>query len=153
VNWPLVHQLLGLKSQAEDLPRLEVLVSAEADEQWSFVGHKGNQRWLWYLLEKSTRKVIAFIFGPRSHQTYRKLISLLPMKLIDHLFTDNLAAYSRIRLAPIHVISKAGTWRIERKNLDLRTRVKRLARKTICFSKNELIHDTVIGLFINYYLF
>lgn len=28
-------------------------------------------------------------------------------------------------------------------------RVKRLARKTICFSKSEWMHDIVIGLFIN----
>ncbi|MFH1005622.1 MAG: IS1 family transposase, partial [Bacteroidota bacterium] len=41
----------------------------------------------------------------------------------------------------------------ERKNLDLRTRIKRLARKTICFSKSEEMHIKVIGSFINKYLF
>jgi insertion element IS1 protein InsB len=35
----------------------------------------------------------------------------------------------------------------------LRTRIKRLARRTICFSKSEILHDTVIGLFINNYCF
>ncbi|MCA6559087.1 MAG: hypothetical protein IM583_21360, partial [Pseudanabaena sp. M114S2SP2A07QC] len=43
--------------------------------------------------------------------------------------------------------------RIERKHLTLRTRIKRLARKTICFSKSILMHDIVIGLFINRYEF
>lgn len=38
---------------------------------------------------------------------------------------------------------------IERKHLTLRTRIKRLARKTICFSKSIEMHDIVIGLFIN----
>ncbi|MGF1460096.1 MAG: IS1 family transposase [Leptolyngbyaceae cyanobacterium] len=33
--------------------------------------------------------------------------------------------------------------------MPLRTWIKRLARKTICFSKSVLMHDTVIGLFIN----
>ncbi|MEP1080278.1 IS1 family transposase [Leptolyngbya sp. PL-A3] len=42
---------------------------------------------------------------------------------------------------------------MERKHLNLRTRIKRLARKTICFSKSERLHDTVIGLFINRYEF
>ena len=42
---------------------------------------------------------------------------------------------------------------IERKHLQLRTRIKRLARKTICFSKSEEMHDIVIGLFINRYEF
>ena len=41
------------------------------------------------------------------------------------------------------------TQKIERKNLNLRTWIKRLARKTICFSKLESMHDTVIGLLIN----
>jgi insertion element IS1 protein InsB len=35
----------------------------------------------------------------------------------------------------------------------LRTRIKRLARKTICFSKSVLMHDVVIGLFINRFEF
>jgi insertion element IS1 protein InsB len=31
--------------------------------------------------------------------------------------------------------------------------LKRLVRRTICFSKTEQIHDLVIGLFINRYEF
>ncbi|WP_447874715.1 IS1 family transposase, partial [Serratia fonticola] len=43
--------------------------------------------------------------------------------------------------------------RIERHNLNLRTHIKRLARKTICFSKSEEMHDKIIGsyLTINHY--
>ncbi len=36
-------------------------------------------------------------------------------------------------------------------NEKLRTRIKRLQRKTICFSKSEEMHDLVIELFINRY--
>ena len=39
--------------------------------------------------------------------------------------------------------------KIERKNLNLRTWIKRLTRRTIYFSKYEKTHDTVIGLLIN----
>nr|WP_262891310.1 IS1 family transposase [Spirosoma utsteinense] len=52
--------------------------------------------------------------------------------------------------AEIHQIGKDQTQSIERKHLDLRTRIKWLARRTICFSKSELMHDTVIGLLINH---
>src|SRR5437762_1870395 len=38
-------------------------------------------------------------------------------------------------------------------DLTFRTRIKRLARKTICFSRSLLMHDLVIGLFINRYAF
>ena len=40
-----------------------------------------------------------------------------------------------------------------RKHLTLRTRIKRLVRKTICFSKTIQMHDIVLGLFVNRYAF
>ena len=42
---------------------------------------------------------------------------------------------------------------IERKHLTLRTRITRLVRKTICFSRSTQMHDIVIGLFVNRYEF
>ena len=36
---------------------------------------------------------------------------------------------------------------------NLRTRIKRLVRRTICFSKTTTMHDLVLGLFINRYEF
>jgi insertion element IS1 protein InsB len=51
------------------------------------------------------------------------------------------------------VFLKRNTQQIERKHLTLRTRIKRLTRKTICFSKSTQMHDIVIGLFVNRYEF
>jgi len=51
------------------------------------------------------------------------------------------------------VMGKRNTQKIERKHLTLRTRIKRLARKTICFSKLEKMHDIIIGLLVNRYEF
>ncbi|MFK0572139.1 IS1 family transposase, partial [Endozoicomonas sp.] len=48
-----------------------------------------------------------------------------------------------------HEIGKRNTQKIERKNLNFRTWIKRLARKSICFSKLEKMHDIVIGLLVN----
>ncbi len=52
-----------------------------------------------------------------------------------------------------HIIGKDETWKIERKNLNFRTHIKRLNRKTICYSKNEKIHDNVIGMYIDRYYY
>ncbi len=35
---------------------------AEIDEQWSFVGSKSNQRWIWYAVEHSTNTILAYVF-------------------------------------------------------------------------------------------
>jgi IS1 family transposase len=43
--------------------------------------------------------------------------------------------------------------KIESKHINLRTRIKRLVRCTLCFSKTERMHDLVLGLFINRYEF
>ncbi|MGL6635869.1 IS1 family transposase, partial [Aeromonas veronii] len=48
----------------------------------------------------------------------------------------------------MHLTGKIFTQRIERNNLTLRTRIKRLARKTICFSRSVELHKKVIGAFI-----
>ncbi|WP_244590771.1 IS1 family transposase, partial [Xenorhabdus hominickii] len=47
-----------------------------------------------------------------------------------------------------HLTGKTFTQRIERTNLTQRTRIKRLNRKTISYSKSEEMHDKVIGTFI-----
>jgi IS1 family transposase len=49
--------------------------------------------------------------------------------------------------------SKRNTQQLERKHLTLRTRIKRLVHKTICFSKSTEMHDIVIGLFVNRFEF
>jgi insertion element IS1 protein InsB len=40
-----------------------------------------------------------------------------------------------------------------RNHLTLRTRIKRLVRKTLCVAKAIELHDIVIGLFVNRYEF
>ncbi len=68
-------------------------------------------------------------------------------------YSDDWEAYERY-LAPVfHIVGKRHTQKIERKHLTLRTRIKRLARKSICFPKSILMHDIVIGLFINRFEF
>ncbi|MCH9692239.1 MAG: IS1 family transposase [Gammaproteobacteria bacterium] len=46
-------------------------------------------------------------------------------------------------------MGKKNTQKIECKNLNFRTWIKRLTRKTLSFSKLETLHDIVLGLLIN----
>ncbi len=62
-------------------------------------------------------------------------------------------AYTRHLDPDLHSPGKQHTQKIERKHLTLRTWIKRLVRKTICFSKSIQMHDLVIGLFVNRYAF
>lgn len=125
-------------------------VESELDEQWSYVQNKGNQRWLWLAIHHESRVVLAYAFGDRKDVVFRELQELLKPFGITVFYTDNWGAYSRNLPEENHVIGKDNTQRIERKNLTLRTRIKRLARRTICFSKSVKMHDIVIGLVINF---
>ena len=68
-------------------------------------------------------------------------------------YPDHWGAYTRHLDPEVHSPGKRNTQKIERKHLTLRTRMKRLVRKTICFSKTVQMHDIVIGLFVNRYAF
>ncbi len=66
---------------------------------------------------------------------------------------DKFSAYE-ILSKQKYVVSKFYTQRIERENLNLRNRLKRLNRKTLGYSKSPEMHDKIIGTFIEreYYL-
>ena len=67
-----------------------------------------------------------------------------------YFMTDVWSIYSSVLLAEKHIIGKRWTQRIESQNLNLRTHIKRLNRKTICFSKLPEMHDKVIGWYFHY---
>ncbi|BAU13803.1 IS1 transposase [Leptolyngbya sp. NIES-3755] len=126
---------------------------AEMDEMWSFVQSKKQQRWLWHTIDHRTGAVLAYVLAPHEDAALKQLQQLLAPFAIERFYTDSWGAYLRLLEAQKHTVGKANTQRIERKHLTLRTRIKRLARKTICFSKSIWLHDVVIGLFINRYEF
>jgi len=57
--------------------RLErVCEEAELDEQWSFVGNKSNQRWLWHAVDHATNTV-PYVFGQRKDVVFKNIKALL----------------------------------------------------------------------------
>ncbi len=93
------------------------------------------------------------MFGRRQDEVFLKLQALLEPFGIRRFYTDHWGAYTRHIDADKHHPGKRTTRKIERKDLTLRTRIRRLTRKTICFSKSIQMHDIVIGLFVNRYEF
>ncbi len=128
-------------------------LSSELDEMWSFVARKSNPRWLWHAIDHHTGQVLAYVFGRRKDAVFLKLKALLEPFGITKYYTDGWGAYERHLDAEQHQVGKDNTQKIESKHIRLRTRIKRLVRRTICFSKTEQMHDLVIGLFINRYEF
>lgn len=53
----------------------------EADEQWSFVGNKKNDQWLWLVMHSTTRQILAFHIGKRNKASGEALMAKLPEDL------------------------------------------------------------------------
>jgi len=123
----------------------------EMDEMWSRVTCKRTPCWLWHAINQDTGEIIAYVFGAREYEILQKLLTLLS-KLnveIEMVFSDDNFAYHDAIPSNILRTGKRNTQRIERKHLTFRTRLKRLARKTICYSKSWDMHTTLFSLLIN----
>ena len=87
--------------------------------------------------------------GTRKDAVFLKLKTLLASLVIAHYYTDK-ASVSQRHLPPEqHTEGKLVMQKIERKHLTLRMRLKRLVRKPLCFSRSCLMHDLLIGLYMN----
>ncbi|RXO30037.1 IS1 family transposase, partial [Salmonella enterica] len=106
-----------------------------------------QQRWLWYAWEPRLKRIIAHAFGSRGKKTLRKLLGLLSGFNVAFWCTDNFSVYELLP-GKKHITGKLYTQRIERENLNLRNRLKRLNRKTLGYSKSAKMHDKIIGTFI-----
>jgi insertion element IS1 protein InsB len=126
------------------------IADLELDEFWSFVGAKRRQRWTWYAFDRRRRKVIAFVNGRRTDRSCQRLLEKLKGCRVTRYHTDDWQSYRKLLPPERHHIGKEGTRHIERRKLGFRQRLKRLARRTSCFSKSDEIHDAVIKLHIHY---
>ncbi len=128
-------------------PRIKDL---EVDEVWSFIGKKSEQCWLWYGLNRATKRIAAYVLGRRTDKSCQELVEKLDSCQVANYYTDDWQSYRKTLDPERHHIGKDGTQDIERHNLNFRTHVKRLHRRTICFSKSAEMHAAVIKLYVNY---
>ena len=116
---------------------------------WSFVGAKKTERWLWHAIDHHTGKVLAYVVGTRKDAEFLKLRALLAPLGMTRYYTDKASVYQRHLPPAQHTVGKLSMQKIERKHLTVRTRLKGLARQTRCFSGSSLLHDLVLGLYMN----
>jgi insertion element IS1 protein InsB len=122
------------------------------DEMWGRVYSKNTPCWLWHAIDHETGAVVAYVLGTRGEETLWQLWTLLSEMNIEvtEVYSDNNFAYHNVVPFNILAVGKKNTQKIERKHLTFRTRLKRLTRKTICYSKSIKMHKILIGLLINY---
>jgi insertion element IS1 protein InsB len=93
--------------------------------------------------------MVAYAVGSRADDAFLELKALMIPLGVTHYYSDKWGAYRRHLPAKLHTVGKRYLQKIERKHLTLRTRLKRLTRQTLCFSRSIDMHDLGIGLFID----
>jgi insertion element IS1 protein InsB len=121
------------------------------DEMWSRVYCKETPCWLWHAINHDNGDLVAYVLGSRKHETLGELLDLLDLLDVEitTVYSDDNYAYHEFMPRNVLQTGKRNTQRIERKHLTFRTRLKRLARRTICYSKSLKMHKILFGLLIN----
>ena len=122
----------------------------QIDELWSYAGRKEKKVWILYALCADSGEIIAFGMGKRNSHSARQLLLKLKQLDIDLFCTDHWEAFAEVLPKGKHVIGKHFTKKIEGTNTFLRTRLRRLARRTVCFSKKLLNHYHMFKLLVYY---
>ena len=119
----------------------------EMDELRTFCGKKDNETWVCYIINKTTGKVIACCVGRRTKENLKKVIDSVLCLQPKKIYTDGLNIYKSLIPEKIHKVFEHCTNKIERNNLTLRTHLKRLSRKTICFTRSNKMLENCVKLY------
>ena len=120
----------------------------EVDELYTYVGRKSNPCYIMYAINRKTKRVIDFVCGARSKENIEKLIKTLLGLSPKKIYTDKLNVFGSVIPDFLHRTFQYRTNHIERKNLTIRTHLKRLSRKTICYSKSKAMLEACFSLYV-----
>ncbi len=119
----------------------------EVDELRTYLKIKTKLIWIVYALERKSRKVVSFNVGARTNKTLQIVLKTLELSEAKIIYTDGLKNYRYLIENKIHKVIRFGTNLIERINLNLRIHLKRLNRRTICFSRSIVVLSAVLKIY------
>jgi insertion element IS1 protein InsB len=121
--------------------------SFEVDELWTYLIRKENEYWIAYAIDRRTRSVVDFVVGKRTKATLKELVDGLLRLSPKVIRTDKLTLYEHLIPKRLHWRGATVINRIERKNLSIRTHLKRLSRRTICFSRSLEMLESCLRIY------
>lgn len=119
----------------------------EVDEMRTYQKRENSPIWLVYALERKTKRVVSFAIGRRTLRTLQSVTNSLLLSSPKRIYTDGLKQYANLLTPKIHKVKRYGTNQIERNNLSIRTHLKRVNRKTICYSKSFILLMCVLRIY------
>ena len=108
-------------------------------------GPKKTAVWLWWAVDRTSRRVLGWALGDRNTETAQALGAQIPVGPGITYASDFWHSYANIFPPRQHIKGKAHTYSIESKNNQLRHYLARLHRKTHCYSKSlRNLRDSIL---------
>ncbi len=142
----LLKRILEIAGKIK-LPVLSSGKTYELDEMRFFIRKKSNPMWLAYAIDKKTKTVATFYLGRRNSRTLNTVVKTILNAKAIQIFTDKLKNYQYLIPKEIHKTKRYETNGIERKNLSIRTHLRRFSRKTICFGKSTTVTTAILKIY------
>lgn len=129
-----------LRSAAEiESPMIPLKQSFEVDELRTYLGNKKRQMWVVTAVRKDSGEPVLFQVGRRTKSTLRRVVDSLLLADPRRIYSDGLELYTFLIPKNLHRVKEYHTNRVERLHLSLRTHIRFLSRKTICYAKSLLM--------------
>jgi insertion element IS1 protein InsB len=125
----------------------KVLGRIEVDELHTFIQHKNAVMCVIFSWDQQSKQALSLIVGTRSKANLRKVINPLLEVDVESINTDRYSGYRGVVPKKKHTTFKRRNNGIERQNLNLRTHLKRLNRRTICYSKSIAMLLAVVKIY------
>jgi IS1 family transposase len=136
-------------------PKLSHYDCLEIDEFWTYVGKKKDKVWLIYAYHRESGEIVAYVWGKRDIKTAQKLRRRIKRLGISYeqIAMDNWDSFLSVFAEDQHEVGKKHTVGIEGNNCRMRHRIRRVFRRTCCFSKKLRNHRKAFAMaffYINY---
>jgi insertion element IS1 protein InsB len=119
----------------------------QVDELYTFVQNKNKGIYVIYSWSQDLKQVLSLTVGSRSKSNLRLVINPLLAVEVETINTDHYSGYKGVVPQKKHTTFKRRNNGIERQNLNLRTHLKRLNKRTICFSKSVSMLESVLKIY------
>lgn len=148
----IIRRILYLRSLITKPHYCELNQVYEVDELCTYIGKNDPSYYCWvtYGLNRKTGDIIDISIGSRNKDSLGKVITTLKSMSPKKIITDRLNTYPNLVKPIEHDTRRYANNRIERANLTLRTHIKRLSRKTICYSKSLKMLEACILLYLDF---
>ncbi|MNU55780.1 IS1 transposase [compost metagenome] len=143
----VIRRILKIARTAKRSAPISLGQSYQVDELFTYVGNKNNRFCIAYSFNPENKEVIDLVVGRRNKTNLTKIISTLLLADAKRIVTDKLNIYEELIPKEIHSTKNRGINHIERQNLTLRTHLKRLNRRTICYSKSLAMLLAVVKIY------